>query len=103
MDFNSEIDVLPKFKPQVKTGTISDQGIVLYYSNQCPHSDKYVKVIEDVAKEEAVEMKVVKLETSKDAQTAPTPFTTYSIYKDGSFVTNEILTEKKFRSLILSK
>ena len=32
----------------------------------------------------------------KEAQNSPSPFTTYSIFYKGSFVTNEILSEKKF-------
>ena len=35
-----------------------------------------------------------------DAQNAPSPFTTFSLFRDGEFVTHEILSEKKFDKII---
>ncbi len=86
----------PKFKENAKSGTIDEKGLVLYYTNQCPHTDKYVKIIEKAADESGIQLKVNKIETTAQAQAAPTPATTYTLFKDGEFLTNEILTEKKF-------
>lgn len=38
-----------------------------------------------------------------DAQNAPSPFTTFSLFYDGQFVTHEILSEKKFDKILVSK
>ncbi len=86
----------PKFEACAVGGKIDDKGFVLYYTNQCPHTDKYVKIIENVAKENDVDLKINKIETTVQAQSAPTPFTTYTLFREGVFLTNEILTEKKF-------
>ena len=92
---------IPSFKSQSKPGKIENNGVVLYYSNQCPHTEKYVHIVKNTAEKAGINMKVVKLSTYEEAQACPAPFTTYSIYKDGNFVTNEILTEKKFTELII--
>lgn len=91
----------PSFIDHAKSGTIEETDAVIYYSNQCPHTDKYIPIVEQAAKDNNIPLKVVKITTTKEAQAAPTPFTTYSFFKDGDFVTNEILTEKKFLSFFI--
>ncbi len=99
LPFN-ENAVIPKFNDCAKSGKIDECGFVIYYSNGCPHTDKYVKIISDTAKLNNVQLKVYKIETKEQAHTCPTPFTIYSFYKDGEFITNEILTAKKFESYL---
>lgn len=98
LPFHKDCDK-PQFTERAKSGIIDDKGMVLYYTNQCPHTDKYVPIIEMTAKELGLPFKSIKLETSKAAQNAPCPFTTYSLYMEGKFFTNEILSETKFRKL----
>jgi ribosomal protein S18 acetylase RimI-like enzyme len=93
----------PRFKECAKNGEIDQKGIVLYYSNQCPHTEKYGGLIAEIAKVKGVPFSLVKYETGKDAQNAPAPFTTYSLFYDGKFVTNEILSEKKFIKFLEEK
>ncbi len=90
----------PVFRECARTGRIEDQGFVLFYSSQCPHTAKYAPLIASMAREQGVEFKLVHLRTTKDAQQAPTPFTTYGLFHNGEFVTNEILSEKKFIRLL---
>ena len=87
---------VPKFKSCVKEGRTEEPGMVLYYSNQCPHTDKYVPIIQQLAAQHGTDIIVHKLETAEQAQNAPAPFTTYSFFYQGEFVTNEIFGEKKF-------
>lgn len=91
---------VPQFNPCVKSGKIDEKGFVLYYSNGCPHTDKYTKILTDHAQSTGHDIKVYKIETLDQAKSCPTPFTIYSLYKDGEFVTNEILTTKKFDTLV---
>lgn len=93
--------MLPQFKPQAKSGEIPEKGFVLYYTHQCPHTIKYVPLIESLAKANGFVFTVKHLDQRELAQMAPCPFTTYSLYKDGKFVTNEILSEKRFEKLFL--
>jgi hypothetical protein len=79
-----------------KQGNISEKGMVLYYTNQCPHTAKYAPIIKELAEGRGTTVKLVKIETMEQAQNAPAPFATYSFFFDGQFVTNEIFGEKKF-------
>ena len=42
----------------------------------------------------------VKIESRKDAQNVPTPITTYALFCDGEYVTNEQMNDKKFLKLV---
>lgn len=86
----------PQFKECVKQGRLQQKGIVLYYSNQCPHSEKYIFLLAELAKAKGLAVKLIKYQTKEQAQSAPAPFTTYSLFFDGKFITNEILSDKKF-------
>lgn len=95
-----EKNTKPQFNENVKKLHIDDKGFVLYYSNQCPYTVKYVPIIEDIAKKKNVLFKSILFETTQQAQNAPAPFTTYSLFYNGEFVTNEILSDKKFEKMI---
>lgn len=94
---------VPQFKEQVKSPAINEKGWVLYYSAACPFTAKYVPLIEGIAKEKNILFQAIKLSSTKEAQAAPAPFTIYSLFQDGKFVTNEILSEKKFEKLVLGQ
>ena len=42
----------------------------------------------------------VKIENRKDAQNVPTPITTYALFCDGEYVTNEQMNDKRFIKLL---
>ncbi|MEA4967621.1 MAG: YoaP domain-containing protein, partial [Bacteroidaceae bacterium] len=90
----------PRFKDSVKSPKVEEQGFVLYYTHQCPYTAKYVPLIEAVAKEKNVPFKAIRFKTSEQAQNAFAPFTSYSLFFNGEFVTNEILSDKKFQKII---
>lgn len=50
IDVNSENIEKSFFKPSARDGKINKEGFVLYYCNQCPFTEKYVPMIEEIAK-----------------------------------------------------
>ncbi len=91
---------VPQFRDCAKQAKIDETGMVLYYSNQCPHTDKYAPLIQKIAERHGATVKLYKIATTQEAQSAPTPFTTYSFFFEGKFVTNEIFSEKKFEKFL---
>ena len=51
------------------------------------------------AEARGVRFELRKIETLDQAKAAPAPFTAYTLFRDGAFVTNEILSEKKLAAL----
>lgn len=93
----------PIFKECCKNGQINEKDFVLYYSNQCPFTEKYAFQMAEFAEVNGVRFTLLKYDTKEQAQNAPSPFTIYSLFYDGKFVTNEILSETKFAKLLSEK
>jgi len=72
----------------------------LYYTSQCPFTVKYVPLIEQLAREKNLPFHSIHLQNRMEAHQAPTPYTSYSLFYNGVFVTHEILSENSFRKLL---
>lgn len=92
--------VAPKFKECAKHPHIEESGYVLYYTSQCPFNAKYVPIVENVAKENNVPFKAIHLQTKEAAQNAPSPITTYALFFNGEYLTNEQMNDKRFLKLL---
>ena len=90
----------PEFKECAKHPRIDDDGYVLYYTNQCPFNAKYVPVVENTARLEGVKFKAIRIASKEEAQSAPTPITTYALFFNGEYVTNEQMNDKRFLKLL---
>lgn len=91
---------VPRFKDHVTSNIDNTSDYTVLYTDQCPFTSKYVQLLEEVAKEQGVSFEAIHLNTREDAQAAPIPTTTYALFHQGEFVTNEILSEKKFITMI---
>ena len=98
LSFAENVDV-PRLKECAKHPHIDEKGYVLYYTSQCPFNAKYVPVLEQTAKENGIPFRAVHIESMDEAQNAPTPITTYALFHDGQYITNEQMNDKKFIKL----
>ncbi len=90
----------PRFKECARHPHIEEMGYVLYYTSQCSFNAKYVPVLEQTAKENNIPFHAIHMENREDAQNAPTPVTSYALFHDGEYVTNEQMNDKRFLKLI---
>ena len=94
---------VPCFNSTVKKQSDMPKGFTLYYTNQCPFTAKYVPVFEQMLQARNVECNIIHINTREAAQNSPTPYTAYSLYYDGEFITHEILSEQKIDKLLITK
>jgi len=82
----------PKFKKSVQSGQCPvKKGIVVYYSNRCPYAEFHAKQsLVETAKKRNIPVKIIKLKTMKQAQSAPSPATIFSLFYNGKFITTDI-------------
>lgn len=91
----------PKIKACAKNAICDNKnGLTIYYTNACPFTEYYITKLEIIASEKGYKIKTIKLETKEQAQNHFVPFTNYSVFKDGEFVTQHILNEKYFDKFI---
>lgn len=93
----------PRFRATVHKHEDMPKGFILYYTSQCPFTAKYVPLLEDMAASRNAALQVVHIQSKEDAQNAPSPFTTFSLFYDGQLVTHEIPSEKKFEKSLKAK
>lgn len=93
----------PRFRDTVRRQDDMPKGLVLYYTSQCPFTAKYVPLLEQVAQTRGADLRVVHIRSREEAQNAPSPFTTFSLFCDGELVTHEILSEKKFEKILADR
>ena len=99
LPFSSDAPI-PHFKECAKHPHVDEKGYVLYYTDQCPFNAKYVPVVEETAKEHGIPFRAIRILSKEDAQNVPTPVTTYSLFYDGTYVTNEQMNSAKFLKLV---
>lgn len=90
---------VPQFKECAKMARNDLDGFSLYYSGGCPFTAKYVPVLENCAAQNGIMLTAVKISSRKEAQSVPSAWTNYALFYNGSYITNEILSEKKFLAL----
>ena len=99
LPFSEEVQK-PLFKECARRCRIDEKGYVLSDTGQCPFNGKDVPLLEKTAKEKGIPFKAIHIERKIDAQNAPSPITTYALFRDGEYVTNEEMNEKKFLGLV---
>lgn len=92
----------PQFATSVHAGIHPNalEGFHIFYTKQCPFTAKYVPLLETVAQQHNIPFHATLISTREQAQQAVCPFTAFSLYYQGNFITHEILSEKKFLNLI---
>lgn len=88
--------VKPRFKDYARHPHVEESGYVLFYTSQCPFTAKYVPIVEQTAKEHNIRFTAIHLESKEAAQNAPTLITTYALFYDGKYLTNEIMNDTRF-------
>jgi len=89
----------PSLKECAKHPHVEESGYVLYYTSQCPFNGKYVLIVKKTAEEHNIQFKTIHIVSKEEAQNAPTPITTYALFKDGDYLTNEQMNDTKFLKL----
>ncbi len=94
--------IKPKFKEISKQGLPSDiKGVDIFYTAQCPFCIPYIELLKPVILNSDVPIRTHHINSKEEAQNHFCPITTYSVFIDGKFYTNEILTPAKLEKLIL--
>ncbi len=57
-------------------------------------------LLEKTVKEKGLSFAAKRYERAEEAQNAPVPFTTYSLFINGKFITHEIIAQNKFIKLL---
>lgn len=110
-NYNSNIELMvkqfdksapmPKFKHCAQQGIPAPStGIDIFYTVQCPFTHTYINLLTPVAQMSEYPVRIHQITTKQEAQQHLCPITTYSVFVDGVYYSNEILTVAKLEALI---
>lgn len=92
---------LPKFTDSAKNGFPEEiKGIDIFYTSQCPFTVPYVELLKPTILASDIPIRTHHIKSREEAQNHFCPITTYSVFVNGKFHTQEILTTKKLEQLI---
>lgn len=92
---------MPKFKLCAQQGILNSvRGIDIFYTLQCPFTYTYVNLISPIAQLSEYPVRIHQITTKEEAQRHFCPITTYSVFVDGVYYSNQILTISKLEELI---
>ncbi len=97
------VDVKPHFRDCARHPHTDIPGYVLYYTDQCPFNAKYVPIVEKTAADHDVPFTAVHITDREEARNAPTPITTYALFCEGGYITNEQMNEARFLKLLAAR
>ena len=98
-----ETVVKPVFRKCAKHPHTDIPGYALYYTDQCPFNAKYVPIVEKTAADHGVPFTAVHITDREEARNAPTPITTYALFCEGEYITNEQMNEARFLKLLAAR
>lgn len=98
--FDNEAE-LPKFTRSAKEGSLGEiKGIDIFYTTQCPFTLPYIELLKPIIAASNAPIRIHQIKSREEAQAHFCPVTTYSVFINGKYYTNEILTAKKLELLI---
>ena len=89
----------PEFRECARHPGVSENGFVLYCTDQCPFTYYWVPRVCEAAKEHGIPLKVIHVTAPAPAPPAPAPAPPYALFRDGQFLTQSIQSDKKFLAL----
>lgn len=76
------------------------QGWQLVYADQCPWHDKAVNALWNTAQDYDIDLQLVRLETSEEAQSAPSGFGVFSLLHDGKLLEDHYISATRFKNIL---
>lgn len=91
----------PRFTDSARLGIINQsQAMTFIYSDMCPFAPVYSKIMANTAQEMGIAVETIKLSSPEHARQTGVLYGIFSLYDKGRFITNELMTEEKFRDYL---
>lgn len=93
---------LPRFTDQARTGKLAraGTGVDLFWSPQCPFVPPFAAEMAQAAKDLGIVARLHEVTSREQARSLHAPSGIFQAYRDGVFVTHEIMTGARFRKLL---
>lgn len=91
---------LPHFADQAKQMRIDDDQLCIYYDCQCPYVYQVLPNIQTYCEANAVEYKLIQIESLSQAKALPCVFNNFAVFYKGKFETVNLLDNKALERIL---
>ena len=81
----------PRFAPDAKKMHIGEQGISIYYDDQCPYAVQQILRLQQHAQKQQIPLHLHHITSREQAKTVPCVFNNWAVFVNGNFETVNIL------------
>lgn len=94
---------VPQFNDCARTMEIDQKDFTIYYSPGCPYVEYEVKELSTYAKENGIDLHLIRIDTLEKAKQVPCVFQNWANFYHGKFISNTILNANAFKKLVQNK
>lgn len=91
---------MPRFTPQAKQQSISEQALTIYYGKQCPFLPDCVKQVQQYCEESKLPLRLMPVETLEQAKEMPCVFQNWAVFYHGRLLTLQLLNANSLQKLL---
>lgn len=91
---------LPRFGDSVHQPATARKGIDIWFTAQCPFATSYSAILQQWAEEHHHPVRLHHIITHREATLHASPYTSFSLFIDGQFVSHEIPTPAKLEAMM---
>lgn len=96
--FNND-SILPKFRNWRKQLS-QYKGLNIVYSKQCPWVVRFIEEISEILTKNQLNLKVIELKNPKEAQDAPSIYSTFTLINDGKILSDHYISITRFLNIL---
>ena len=96
----NDVAVEPSFKLHTSDLKSQSDGIIIYYTAQCPFAVGVINDLRDATVKNGIPFHAYQITTKEEAQNGPIIWTTFGLFYNGQFVTHEIMSVNKFEKFL---
>jgi len=76
------------------------QGLNIIYSKQCPWVSRSINELGEIAKKKGMKLNITELKSAKDAQNAPSVYSTLNVIYKGKLLADHYISSRRFLNII---
>lgn len=90
---------IPRFSDW-KSSLQKYSGLHIVYSKQCPWVARFVCELDDFIKDKGLVVTITELKTPQEAQSAPSPYATFSLINNGKLLVDHYISMTRFTNIL---
>ena len=90
----------PTFSESVKTQSIDDKTLTIYYGVQCPYIPNCLEQIQNYCKSNKIPINLIAVDTLEKSKNLPCVFNNWAVFYNGKFETVHLLNEGYLKKML---